>query len=65
MQKGEIWWADLREPLGSEPGYRRPVLIISSNRFNKSRIQTVLAAVLTTKLAQANQQAQHKTPEMY
>ena len=54
MQKGEIWWADLGEPLGSEPGYRRPGVIISSDRFNQSRIQTVLVAVLTTNLTQAN-----------
>jgi mRNA interferase MazF len=50
MQRGEIWWATLKPPTGSEPGYRRPVLIIQSDDFNKSRINTVVIAVLTTNL---------------
>jgi mRNA interferase MazF len=55
IQRGEIWWAGLPEPVGSEPGYRRPVLIVQSNDFNHSRIATVIAVVITsnTKLAQA------------
>ncbi len=50
MQRGEIWWASMSAPKGSEPGYRRPVLIVQSNAFTESRIQTVLAAVLTSNL---------------
>jgi mRNA interferase MazF len=50
MRRGEIWWADLPTPVASEPGYRRPVLIIQSDEFNRSRIRTVIAAVLTTNL---------------
>jgi mRNA interferase MazF len=50
MQRGEIWWATLRPPTGSEPGYRRPVLIIQSDDFNKSRINTVVVAMLTSNL---------------
>ncbi|MDZ8263652.1 type II toxin-antitoxin system PemK/MazF family toxin [Nostoc sp. ChiQUE01b] len=50
MQRGEIWWTDLPMPVASEPGYRRPVLIIQSDEFNRSRIRTVIAAVLTTNL---------------
>lgn len=55
MQRGEIWWASLPEPVGSEPGCRRPVLVIQSDDFNRSRIATVVAAVVTsnTRLAQA------------
>ena len=55
MKRGEIWWADLPEPSGSEPGFRRPVLILQSNDFNRSRINTVVAAAITsnTKLAMA------------
>ena len=45
---GEIWWADLGEPRGSGPGFYRPVLIVQSNLFNRSRIQTVVAVVITT-----------------
>ena len=40
----------MREPRGSEPGYRRPVVIVQSNEFNRSRINTVIAAVITTNL---------------
>jgi mRNA interferase MazF len=49
--RGELWWADLPEPVGGEPGYRRPVLIIQINRFNRSRIKTVLVVSVTTNLA--------------
>lgn len=48
MKRGEIWWADLREPRGSEPGYRRPVLIVQSDAFNRSAINTVLTVALTS-----------------
>lgn len=54
MRRGEIWWVNLRDPIGSEPGYRRPALIISSDAMNLSSIQTVLTAVLTTNLHLAN-----------
>ena len=50
MERGEIWWAEMGEPRGSEPGFRRPVVIISSNDFNKSNIQTVIVAVITSNL---------------
>jgi len=50
MQRGEIWWASLKSPTGSNPGFRRPVLIIQSNEFNRSRINTVVAAVITSNL---------------
>lgn len=55
MKRGEIWWASLQKPVGSEPGYRRPVLIIQADAFNHSRINTVIAAVITSnlRLAQA------------
>ena len=50
MRRGEIWRATLRPRVGSEPGYRRPVLIVQSDEFNRSRISTVLAVVLTSNL---------------
>lgn len=50
MRRSEIWWAELPEPIASEPGYRRSVLIVQSDDFTRSRIQTVIAAVLTTNL---------------
>ncbi len=50
MQRGEVWWASLRSPQASEPGYRRPVLIVQSDAFNRSRIATVIAVVLSSNL---------------
>lgn len=50
VERGQVWWADLGEPDGSEPGFRRPVLIISNDAFNRSRIRTVIAVVLTANL---------------
>ena len=50
IERGEVWWADLGEPDGSEPGYRRPVVIVQSDAFNRSRIRTVIAVVLMTNL---------------
>ena len=54
MKRGEIWWADLPEPAGSAPGFRRPVLIIQADEFNRSRIRTVIAAVITSNLTLAD-----------
>jgi mRNA interferase MazF len=53
MKRGEIWWASLPEPLGSEPG-GRPVLIVSSDEYNQSAIKTVTVVVITTNLKLAN-----------
>ena len=50
MQRGEIWWANLPPPRGSEPGYRRPVLVLQQDDFNRSRIATVIAVILTSNL---------------
>jgi len=50
MERGDIWWAQLPDPLASEPGFRRPVVIVQSNAFNRSRIRTAIAVVLTSNL---------------
>ncbi|MDQ7075649.1 MAG: type II toxin-antitoxin system PemK/MazF family toxin [Gammaproteobacteria bacterium] len=50
MKRGEVWWATLDEPRGSEPGYRRPVVVVSSNEFNQSKISTAIVAVVTSNL---------------
>ncbi|HFE37533.1 MAG TPA: type II toxin-antitoxin system PemK/MazF family toxin [Gammaproteobacteria bacterium] len=50
MKRGEIWWASLGDPKGSEPGFKRPVVIISSNDFNVSKIKTIIVAVITSNL---------------
>ena len=54
MKRGEVWWADLPEPVGSGPGMRRPVVIVQSNPFNDSRIATLIVAVITSNLSLAN-----------
>ena len=48
IARGTIWWADLGEPRASEPGFRRPLLIVQADAFNRRRIQTVIAVVLTS-----------------
>ena len=53
MQRGEIWWSSLPTPDGSSPGFRRPILVIQSDEFNRSRINTVVAVVITSNLALA------------
>lgn len=50
LRRGQVWWADLPEPRGSEPAYRRPVLVIQADSFNRSEIQTVLVAAITTNM---------------
>ncbi len=50
IRRGEIWWASLGEPRGSAPGYRRPVLVIQSDAFNRSSIGTVAVAAITSNL---------------
>ena len=48
--RGEIWWVNLPEPIGSSPGFRRPVLVVQSDSFNQSKILTVVVAVITKNL---------------
>lgn len=50
VERGQIWWADLGAPEGSEPGFRRPMLVVQSDAFNRSRIRTVIAVALTSNL---------------
>ena len=50
MIRGDIWWVDFGEPLGSEPGWRRPAVIVQSDEFNKSDMNTTVVIPLTTNL---------------
>lgn len=50
MKRSEVWWADLGEPVGSGPGYRHPVVVVSVDTFNDSRISTVVVVVVTSNL---------------
>lgn len=46
--QGEVWWADLPAPMGSGPGFRRPVVVVQCEAFNRSRIATVVCVPLTS-----------------
>ncbi len=50
MYRGEIWWANLPDPVGSEPGYRRPVLVVQDDIFTQSRISTVIVVIITSNI---------------
>ena len=50
ISQGEIWWADLGEPAGSGPGYRRPVVVVQCDVLNESRVGTVVCVPLTSNL---------------
>jgi len=54
ISQGEIWWADLPSPVGSGPGFRRPVLIVQGDAFNRSRIATVVCVPLTSNTSWAD-----------
>lgn len=54
INQGDIYWIELDEPKGSEPGYRHPHVIVQNNIFNRSRIKTVLVCPLTTNLKRAS-----------
>jgi mRNA interferase MazF len=50
LLRGEIWWADLGSGSASEPAYRRPVLVLQDDHFNRSRLSTVIVASFTSDL---------------
>jgi mRNA interferase MazF len=54
VSQGEVWWADLGEPHGSKPGFRRPVLVIQGDALNRSRIATAVCVALTSNVKWAS-----------
>jgi mRNA interferase MazF len=54
MTRGEIWWVDYGIPYGSEPGYRRPVIILQNDFFNNSKINTTIGVPLSTNVLLAD-----------
>ncbi len=50
IAQGEVWWADLPDPTGSGPGFRRPVVVVQGGALNRSRIQTAVCVSLTSNL---------------
>jgi mRNA interferase MazF len=53
IKQGDIFWIEQEEPVGSEPGYRRPFVVVQNDIFNQSRIHTVVVCALTTNLNRA------------
>ena len=54
IRQGQVWWLDMGVPFGSEPGYRRPFVVVQNNLFNRSRLQTVVMCAVTTNLRLAD-----------
>ena len=54
ISQGDVWWADLAAPAGSEAGYRRPVVVVQGDAFNRSAIGTVVSVPLTSTLRWAD-----------
>ena len=54
IAQGEVWWAELPQPLGSGPGLRRPVVVVQGDHLNRSRISTVVCVPLTSNLMWAD-----------
>ena len=50
IRRGQVYWLDLGQPRGSGPGYKRPGVVIQDNSFNRSNLNTVVVALLTTNL---------------
>ena len=48
ISQGEVWWADLDQPVGSAPGFRRPIVVVQGDPFNRSDISTVVCVPLTS-----------------
>ena len=70
VERRDVWWADLEEPRGSEPGFTRPILIVQADAFNRSRLRTVLGLVSEFESQAARRPGQrpsafqgHGTPE--
>jgi mRNA interferase MazF len=54
IAQGDVFWVELGEPFGSEPGFRRPVLVVQGDPYNRSRISTVVVVPLTSNLRLAH-----------
>ena len=50
INQGDLYWIDLREPTGSEPGYLHPHVVVQNNIFNQSKINTVVVCALSSNL---------------
>ncbi|GAB1469840.1 type II toxin-antitoxin system PemK/MazF family toxin [Chloroflexota bacterium] len=53
INQGDIYWIELDEPTGSEPGYSHPHVVVQNNVFNASKINTVIVCALTSNVKRA------------
>jgi len=53
VRQGDIYWVELDDPRGSEPGFRHPHVVVQNNVFNGSRVGTVVVCALTSNLKRA------------
>ena len=54
VARGQLWWVDLPDPTGSEPGFTRPALIVQADSFNRSKLATVVIVAIASNLRLAN-----------
>lgn len=54
VSQGEVWWADLGEPRGAKPGFRRPIVVVQGDSLNRSRLATVVCVAMTSNLKWAS-----------
>ncbi len=50
MIRGEIWWVDFGVPFGSEPGFKRPAIIVQSDAYNLTSMHTTIVIPLSSNL---------------
>lgn len=53
IHQGDVFWLDLVDPVGSGPGFRRPVVVVQNDLFNESRLGTTMVCSLTSNLRHA------------
>ena len=53
IEQGDVFWIDMDDPYGSEPGGRRPYVVVQNNMFNMTRINTVVLCAITSNQNQA------------
>lgn len=54
VEQGDIYWVDLPEPIGAEPGFRHPCVVVQNNAYNFTRLKTVVVCILTSNLRLAD-----------
>ncbi len=54
IAQGDVWWAELPAPVGSGPGFRRPVVVVQSDAFNRSTLATAVCVPLTSNMRWAD-----------